>query len=355
MNVLVAPLDWGLGHATRCVPVINELQRRGHSVFIAGSGRSLDLLKIEFPAGKFFEIASYNIEYSRSLVVGLMLKTPALLSVIKKEHEQVAGIVQKEKIDFIISDNRYGCYHKSIPSAIITHQLSIRASVLSPIVNHFNKKFIARFNECWVPDTPDHQLSGQLSINPKIASKFIGPLSRLARRPGSAKAQQVGTTQHSNRANTFGLLALVSGPEPQRTVLESLLIHHLPGSGMSYRLVRGLPNEQGKTDEHTFNHLSADKLSALIAAADIIISRPGYSTIMDLAALKKKAIFVPTPGQTEQLYLAQQLEEKKIAPCVSQHQLSLPGVLKRMKDYTGFTQNYFNTQLLEKTLDEFLD
>lgn len=313
----------------------------GHSVCIAGSGPSLELLKIEFPSVPFFDIASYNIEYSNSLILGLMLKAPALLSVIKEEHHQVAEIVKNEKIDCIISDNRYGCYHRTIPSSIIIHQLSIKASVLSPAVNYFNKKFINRFTQCWVPDTADHRLSGQLSVNPLIDSKFIGPLSRI--------------TPHGHGAPSFSLLALVSGPEPHRTSFETLLAREVPNSGLSYRLVRGLPNEHAETASNTFNHLPAAELNALIEAADVVISRPGYSTIMDLAALKKKAIFVPTPGQTEQLYLAKELQSKKIAPYVLQHEFFLPAILPQLNNYTGFTGEYYDQNLLDKVLREFLD
>jgi uncharacterized protein (TIGR00661 family) len=337
MNVLVAPLDWGLGHATRCIPVIRKIQSMGHNVFIAGSGLSLELLKIEFPSNKFFDIASYNIEYSNSLIFGLMLKTPSLISVIKKEHKQVADIVQRENIDYIISDNRYGCYHVKVPSAIITHQLSIRASVLSPVVNYFNEKFVKHFTECWVPDTPDHKLSGELSKNSRISSKFIGPLSRM--RPKES-------TGH------IRILGLVSGPEPSRSDLEKLLDSELDSSFDV--IVRGLPGSSLKSDG-IINHLAAVELNSLIQSADIVISRPGYSTVMDLAALKKKAIFVPTPGQTEQLYLARELDRKKIALMVSQDDLVLPRDLERLNDYTGFTEDYYNNNLLTTTLREFLD
>ena len=339
-NVLITPLDWGLGHATRCIPVIKAVQAMGHTVVIAGSGPSLALLRIEFPSLKFFEIESYNVSYSKSLILGLLYRTPALFSIIKKEHGQVAGIVQKENIDFIISDNRYGCYHKKIPSAVIIHQLSIRAGILSPIINFYNRKFISRFTECWVPDAPDHRLSGQLSINRKVTNKFIGPLSRI--------------TPHDS-ATPFAVLALVSGPEPHRTSFEALLARELPGSGLSFRLVRGLPHSNEGSPEHTFNHLPSSELSALIQSAGAIISRPGYSTIMDLAALKKKAIFVPTPGQTEQLYLAKELDRKKIAPMILQDKFSLIPALDRLKDYSGFTEEYFNNDLLKRTLSEFLD
>ena len=340
MNVLVTPLDWGLGHATRCIPIINKLHDLGHTVFIAGSGPSLDLLKIEFPGNKFFEITSYGISYKTRLplIAHLLLKAPAIISIIKKEKAEIRNVVTKEKIDFLISDNRYGCYDEKIPSAIIIHQLSLQLPpVLKQIANRQNKRFISHFNECWVPDNPGHELSGQLSVS-NIPHKFIGPLSRM--KPATSRGRD-------------GIVALVSGPEPHRTSFDQLLTNQLK-EHPSYSLVRGLPSHETSTGP-IFNHLPSQQLNELINAADIVIARPGYSTIMDLAALSKKAIFVPTPGQTEQLYLAKELDRKKIAPMVLQNKFSLTVALDRAKDYSGFTEDYFKENLLEKTLREFLD
>ena len=341
MNVLVTPLDWGLGHATRCVPLINELEKLDHTVFIAGCGPSLDLLKIEFPKNQFFEIASFGIGYSTKLplIAHLLSKAPEILSVIKKEHDQVIDIIAKQKIDSIISDNRYGCFHEQVPCAIITHQLSLQLPpVLKQIAGNQNRRLISRFNACWVPDRPDHALSGQLSVS-NIRHQFIGPLSRMKR---------LKVSEHVD------VLALVSGPEPHRTSFDELLTSQLRRHS-SYKIVRGLPSSGLNNNDPVFDHLPARQLNELIEAADIVIARSGYSTIMDLAALNKKAIFVPTPGQTEQLYLAKELERKKIAPMIRQNEFSLTTALDKAKSYSGFTEDYFKDNLLEKTLREFLD
>jgi len=336
-NVLICPLDWGLGHATRCIPIIRELQAMGHQVLIAGSGPSLDLLKIEFPSNKFFS-------YSRNipLLFYLLSKTPSLLSIIKKENQHLKRIVEQEKIDRIISDNRYGCYHRKIPSVIIIHQLSLQLPmVLKGIANSYNARFIRRFNECWVPDAPDRKLSGNLSNSRSIIPKFIGPLSRM--------------TGNSLRPSTYRVLALISGPEPQRTHFETALYRELKDSGVSYYVVRGLPCGNSEERDRTFSHLPSSQLNELIEAADVVVSRSGYSTIMDLAALRKKAIFVPTPGQTEQLYLAKELDRKKIAVMMLQDKFSLKAALRQLHDYTGFTEDYFKGNFLQTTLREFLD
>lgn len=340
-KVLICPLDWGLGHATRCIPVIKELEKQGCTVLIAGSGPSLELLRIEFPSNKFYFIPSYGISYSAKvpLLLHLIFKTPAILAVMREERRQINDIVEREKIDRIISDNRYGCYHNTIPTAIITHQLALQTPKwMKGIANYYNTKFILRFNQCWVPDTAERSFSGGLSVNSSINPKFLGHLSRF-KRVNSPKGPK--------------LLGLVSGPEPQRTIFEELLIKQLRQTQLPYKVVRGLPLSKTSID-NTFNHLPSQELNELVDSAEVIVSRPGYSTIMDLAALKKKAIFVPTPGQTEQIYLARELEAKKTAPMSDQNDFNLGAQLERLKDFSGFTGDY-NNKLLQNTLREFLD
>jgi hypothetical protein len=318
------------------------LEKNNCEVFIAGSGDSLELLKQEFPGKKFFELPSYRITYSTKvpLMLHLGLRSPSILSAIKKENKDTLNIVKAEKIDRIISDNRYGCHHPGIKTAIIIHQLSIQLPpFMRSLANYYNRKFIGRFTQCWVPDTPDHRLSGNLSVSKSVDSKFIGPLSRMKRK--------------GNVTPQIHLLGLVSGPEPARTDFDELLTEQLRRSGRSYKIVRGLPAAGDfLSTEHSFTHLQSAQLNELIEAAEVVVCRPGYSTIMDLAALGKKAIFVPTPGQTEQLYLAGEMHRKKIAPMVSQKNLSLP--LDELKDYTGFREDYFDNNLLQTTLREFL-
>jgi hypothetical protein len=323
--------------------VVKQLEENNCEVFIAGSGASLELLKLEFPGKHFFELPSYGITYSDKLplLLHLGLRSPKILSAIRREHQEVLQITRAHKINHIISDNRYGCYHPGIPSAMIIHQLSLQLPAFARgLGNYYNRLFIKRFTHCWVPDMPDRRLSGDLSKSDSIAHTFIGPLSRL--------------TPTGNSRKAFHVLAVVSGPEPHRSSFEDLLVRQLPGSGLTYRLVRGLPGEPATGDPNLIPHLPASELRDLIESAEVIVSRSGYSTIMDVAALKKKAIFVPTPGQTEQLYLAREMERKKIAPMVLQKELSLPAAFDRLKDFTGFTEESSNNNLLQATLREFL-
>ncbi|HZY80902.1 MAG TPA: glycosyltransferase [Cyclobacteriaceae bacterium] len=317
-----------------------------HEVLIAGSGASLDLLRIEFPSLRFFEFSTETIKhFSEWPKLRLLFQAARFWRMIDTERRETAVIVEREKIDRIISDNRYGCYHASVPAAIITHQLTIQGP---QVVNRVNEKLIRRFNESWVPDSPDHLLSGSLSVNKKIEGKFLGPLSRM----------KSSNTTHPS----FQILGLVSGPEPARTDFENLITSQLKNSGLSYKIVQGLPSSPKSSStslqhpsSNIFPHLPSSQLNELIEAAEVVICRSGYSTIMDLAALKKKAIFIPTPGQTEQLYLAEEMQRKKIAPTMSQRQFHLQKALDQLKDHSGFTEDYFSNTLLQTTLREFLD
>jgi Glycosyltransferase family 28 C-terminal domain len=343
-HVLVCPLDWGLGHATRCVPVIQQLLDMQCRVSIAGCGPSLELLRLEFPTLTTFTIASYDIKYSawKPFMLQMVYRAPRMLAAVSKEHKQIKKIVEEENVTHIISDNRYGCYHSEIPSAIITHQLTLqfpwKMKALSAAPQTMNERMIRKFTKCWVPDTPDHLLSGALSTSETIDHRFVGPLTRMI----------PGTSSPSIR-----YLALLSGPEPHRSSFEQDVVRQLKASGKTYRVVRGLPKADEEPFEHSFNHLPTKELQALIESCEVIISRSGYSTVMDLAALKKKAIFVPTTGQTEQIYLAEMFEKKKIAPTMSQRTFDLEKMAASLGDYSGFAGIEENN-LLFRTLRKFL-
>jgi UDP-N-acetylglucosamine transferase subunit ALG13 len=210
---------------------------------------------------------------------------------------------------------------------------------LASMAQKMNHRLISRFTKCWVPDTPDHQLSGELSHSNTIGHRFIGPLSRM--KPGSTSFPSIR------------FLALISGPEPHRSIFEERVVRQLKASGSTYRVVRGLPSATEQTSEYVYNHLQSEELQKLIESCEIIICRSGYSTVMDLAVLKKKAIFVPTTGQTEQIYLAKMFDDKRIAPTMSQKTFDLDTMVRSLKDYSGFAGIEENN-LLFRALRKFL-
>jgi uncharacterized protein (TIGR00661 family) len=353
-RVVVTPLDWGLGHATRCIPIIHELLKRNCQVFIVSSGSALQLLQHEFPQLPSIQIESYKASYAarQPLMIAVLLQLPKFLRAIRKEHQQLEDIVKEYKIDLVVSDNRYGCWSNKVPTVFITHQITIQMPPLlkwiQPIINYFNARFIKRFTQCWIPDTAGAQnLSGILSrlSSTKINARFIGILSRFRK--------------NSNENNfKYNIAMVLSGPEPQRTILEKILLNQLGNSAEQVVLVRGVVedtiswNSEGNLT--IVNFLPSIQLEEIINQSEVVIARSGYSTIMDLAQLQKKAILIPTPGQTEQEYLAKRLMEQGICFSMSQHDFDLGYALKQSVGFKGFTNIEVSNQLLSKAIDEFL-
>lgn len=352
-NILIAPLDWGLGHATRCIPIIQALLHKNCRVLIACEGKIKGLLLKEFPQLQFIELKGYRIQYSKNrltLPFQIGRQIPKILSTIQYENKRLQQIVKEQNLHGIISDNRYGFYHKEIPSVFITHQLRIKTPFGKLIDDYFqrlNYQYINRFSQCWVPDNETQKnLAGELSHpqkTPSVPLKFIGPLSRF-QKTGLRKEKEV--------------LILLSGPEPQRTILENLLIQQLSHFEGLVNLVRGLPGETSQLklspNISVYNHLPAEELNEKMNEASVVISRCGYSTVMDLAALGKKSILIPTAGQTEQEYLAKHLMKNNLALCIEQQKFKLRNALQLAAHFNYQIENFSSENNLDTVIDNFL-
>jgi uncharacterized protein (TIGR00661 family) len=325
-RVLVAPLDWGLGHATRCIPIISVLIKQHCTVFVAAEGQIKTLLQKEFPSLVFIKLKGYRVKYSNRkfwMPLKLILQLPKIVYRIYAENIWLKKSVKKYKINAIISDNRMGLYHKKIPCVYITHQLTIKTGYrfTQSIAQKIHYYFINKFNTCWVPDAEGLlNLAGDLShpsTLPKIPVNYLGPLSRFDK---------------IELENKYDVCIILSGPEPQRTIFEKKILAHVDNMAEKICLVRGLPYETKipelkNTSVIIKNHLPADELSTIIQQSKLIISRCGYSTVMDLVKLQKKAILIPTPGQTEQEYLAKYLKAKKKIYTVTQKKFLLSNAI----------------------------
>jgi uncharacterized protein (TIGR00661 family) len=334
LRVLVAPLDWGLGHATRCVPIINELLRQDCDVWIASDGAQASLLRQEFPELSFLPLPGYSVKYGRSatgLIWKMFTQSRKILKSIKAEHRWLSDVVDKYGFDAVISDNRYGLYHTGIPSVFITHQLAIKSPLgawSEKWLQLKNYRYIDHFSVCWVPDAEAGSgLAGELSHpakKPRVPLQYIGSLSRFEKKDGP----------EINRH----LVVILSGPEPQRSLLENIIIRDIAHYNGTATVVRGLPTSQNiipSTNSIRFyNHLPGTDLNKEMNQAEYVISRSGYSTVMDLTTLGKKSILIPTPGQTEQEYLGRYLHEKKIALCISQKKFSLDAAIESAKQFS---------------------
>lgn len=347
-QILVCPLDWGIGHATRIVPVIHELLDQNAHVILAASGRAYYFLEQEFPEMELINFEGYDILYPENgqMQWSMIKQTPKILRKIRKERKQLHQIIKNKKIDAVISDNRFGLSSHHVPCIFITHQLFIQAvffkKFTESLLEIINRHYFSRFSEIWIPDVAKKpNLSGILSHRKKIKNAyFIGPLSRF-RQPSNDLQQAV----------EFELLVILSGPEPQRTLLEKILIKQIRQNQIKAALVRGVTEEKNFSVNQqikVFSHLPTAKLKQLILKSDIVLSRPGYSTIMDLVCLNKKAIFIPTPGQTEQIYLAKKFKRDKAFYFEYQNDFNLERSMMRSKKYNGISIDHADEHLKER-------
>ena len=328
-NILIAPLNWGLGHATRCIPIINALERNGFTPIIASDGVALALLKKEFPHLLALELPSYNIEYPKkaSDFLWKMIKnTPTALMAMRHEKKLTEKWISEHQLCGIISDNRLGVHSKKIPSVFITHQLTVLSGNITWLSSKMHEYYIRKFDECWIPDTKESpNLSGELGHlkNTTLKLKYIGVLSRLRK---------------LDLPIVYNLMIILSGPEPQRTMLEEKLISELPDYKGSVVFIKGkIESEQSVTikDNITFyNFMQTDQLEKTFNESEMVLCRSGYTTIMDLAKLEKKAFFIPTPGQFEQEYLAEKYHKEGILPMATQEQFKMESVYS-VDLYTG--------------------
>ncbi len=355
LRVLVAPLDWGLGHATRCIPIIQHLVSRGVTVFLAGTGAQEHLLRTEFPELPFLQLPGYDIRYAKTgsgMPWRLAAQVPRILKAIRTEHRWLKNAVRENNLHGVVSDNRYGLYHSDIPAVFMTHQLQIRSGLgrwLDKQILSMNYRYIRKFDACWVPDNHSAPgLAGELShpmALPGIPVHYLGPLSRFEQREVDQKPGH--------------LLVLLSGPEPQRTYFENAIVRQISHYNGTATVVRGLPDSDkllpSTRDLVFYNHLPANLLNDEILKAEYIISRSGYTTIMDLAKLGRKAIMVPTPGQAEQEYLAAHMSAEKRAVISEQHDFNLIRSLLLARGYPYEVSTIGNSATLHQIIDGFLE
>ncbi|MEM9929631.1 MAG: glycosyltransferase [Bacteroidota bacterium] len=326
---LLCILDWGLGHAARSLALAEALEAAGETTFLASCGRAQKFLEAERPNQQVYPLPAYDVTYpTRSMPLNVALQLPGWVKTIWQEHQTTKALVQELNIDRIISDNRFGCYDPSLPSIFLTHQL--HPITHNRLVSSVYRKYLQRFHTFWVPDfeEPQRRLSGQLSSAKGYQNvHFIGPLSRL-------------TQDRLSPANTsfsdLQTLSLLSGPEPMRTQLEGILLRQLGNIPGPHVLIRGLPGHTSPlpakcpANVEVFDFANTALLGQLIPAAQHIICRSGYSTLMDIFAITegKSLVLIPTPGQTEQVYLAQQLALQNGSRCVlEQDKLDLAALL----------------------------
>ncbi len=322
-NILVAPLNWGLGHATRCIPIIKALEIQGFTPIIASDGVALGLLRKEFPHIQTLELPSYNIEYpkdGKKFKLKLIMNSPKMVGAILSEKKKTRKIIKDYNIEGIISDNRLGVRNRKVPSVFITHQLTVMTGNTTWLTSKMHQLVIERFDECWVPDVDSiPNLTGDLGHLKKTQDtiKYIGPLSRLHKKQLEKK---------------YDLMVILSGPEPQRTLLEEKLTSELENYEGKIVFIKGKiePEQTVEIKKHItfYNYMNTQELETAFNESEFVLCRSGYTTVMDLAQLEKKAFFIPTPGQYEQEYLAKKLKKEGLIPYCKQDKFKLKKLLE---------------------------
>ena len=337
-HILVSPLSWGLGHATRDLPIIRDFLARGHHVTVAAEGRALALLKQEVPQCDFVELRDYPTPYSsgRYFVPKFLAMAPAMLAAIERETVNVRRLLRKQKFDLILSDNRFRVRSDGTPSFVISHQLRFMTPpsihYMDTVTEFFNYLYLAPFDRVIVPDVahPTENLSGRLSHQ----TRWLKPSGKVY------YAGVMSSTARMNVPQDVDLFISVSGPEPQRTQLEQIILQRAPDVRADRIVIAlGKPEtrETRRLNERITVHSFLDRAGQqeMLNRARLVVCRSGYTTVMELAELGKKALMIPTPGQTEQEYLGRYYAERGYFHSVSQYELDLERDVEKARQMTG--------------------
>jgi hypothetical protein len=355
-NILICPLEWGLGHAGRMIALATKLREMGYNILFGAGEKQLSFLRTEMPGLTYISFPGFSPGYSRFLpqYLALLLKIPLLLYHIILEHIRLKRIIPEYAIDIVISDNRFGLWNRHIKTVYVTHQPLIPLpkpfAWFESIGLMLHRLVINRYSFCFIPDLPgDLNVSGRLSHGLKLPrnTRFIGILSRFSGLSSSGNGSPV-----SFRHNTV----ILSGPEPQRGILEKKLADILKDREHPAVILCGEPDMPADTIRSGniiyFNHLPGIAMKEVISESEAIITRSGYTTIMELISLNCSALLIPTPGQTEQEYLARYLSENGWFAAVSQREINRVTPLPSINSKWGNEITVESGVLLEKALKE---
>jgi len=335
MRIIYGVCSWGLGHATRSLPVIRKLTKEDNEVTIISNGRSLELLKKELgEVIEYFDIPDYPMlisENSRQFMAKSVVYWPTFISRMESGLQKLKKILENKKYDRIISDARYDMYSRKIPSFFISHQIRImnplRIKMFERGSEIFNLFFFKRFCGVIVPDYKEDNLSGDLSHN--------------LRRIDENKLHYVGILSDFNKKKMkkdIDYLISISGPEPQRTMLEEKILPQIDDLKGTIVITLGKTENKDKFSRkniETYSFLTKEKREEFLNRAKLVVSRSGYSTILDLAVIGTKALMTPTPGQIEQEYLGQYHNKKGTFFSINQNNLNLKRDVEIAKKTTG--------------------
>lgn len=358
-RILICPLEWGLGHAGRMIPLALKLRQMDNEIFIGAGHEHLALFREELPGARLIEFKGFKPAYSGILPQYLILlfKLPVLIWNIISEHNRLGKIVREHSIDIVISDNRFGLWHRGIKTVYISHMHRIpfpgRLKMLEPAGIHLHRFIIKKFSLCFIPDVRGElNLSGRLSHGLKLPSntRYTGILSRFSGQADSGRNEFL----QGNRA-----VLILSGPEPQRRILKQKITDIFRNGNMHLTILEGRPGASRDAavsgNIRSFSHLPSMEYRRLLLESDYIIARSGYSTIMELVSLNRSALLIPTPGQTEQEYLARYLSERGWFATADQKHLGTGLTMPPCRDLPAEAITAESMKLLDEALKELLD
>jgi UDP:flavonoid glycosyltransferase YjiC (YdhE family) len=359
LNILICPLEWGLGHAARMIPISGKLKALGHNIIIGSGEKHSALFRSEIHGLTYVDFTGFKPGYSRYLpqYLSLLLKIPSLIFHIISEHKRLKRIVREHHVDIVISDNRFGLWNKDITSVYITHMPLIPFPkgfrFLEPVGITLHRMIIKKYSLCLIPDLPGAiNFSGRLSHGVILPDniRYIGILSRFT----NAEPPEENSPFRFPH-NTV----ILSGPEPQREIFRQKLIAVFRDIKPLTIMLEGKP---GKSDQAEvtgnvicYSHLKGSQMKGVIETSENIVTRSGYTTIMELVSLNRHALIIPTPGQTEQEYLAEYLSQKGWFSTLQQHELNAGITPVLDKDKADWVVNEESSKLLEKALGEMLE
>lgn len=324
-NILICPLEWGLGHATRMIPLVCKLQEMNNNIIIGSGKEHLSLFQNELTGLSYIDFPGFRPGYSRFLpqYLSLLFKTPGLLYHIILEHFRLKSIIREHAIDIVVSDNRFGLWNNKVTSVYVTHMplipLPKLLRFLEPFGVFLHRLIIKKYTLCFIPDLPgDLNLSGRLSHGIKLTDnvRYIGILSKF-NFPEQSLTENPSKFHHNT--------VILSGPEPQREILKQKLVTLFKDKEPITVMLEGKPGKKVEIVRTgnivLYSHLPTFRMKEMITGSVNIITRSGYTTIMELVSLNCTALLIPTPGQTEQEYLAEYLSEKRLFYTISQNEI----------------------------------
>ena len=348
-----------MGHAARMIPLASKLRELNNNVIIASGEEHLSLFRNELPGLTYINFTGFKTRYSRFFpqYLSLLFKIPALLYHIIVEHHKLRRIIAEYAVDIIISDNRFGLWNRKVITVYVTHMplipLPKYLKFIEPLGVYLHRQIIKKYSLCFIPDLPGNlNLSGRLSHGLKLPDnvRYIGILSRFID-PEQPNDENPVKFHHNT--------VILSGPEPQREILKQKLVILLKDKEPITVMFEGKPGNRGEIARNEniifYSHLPAYRMKGIITSSDSIITRAGYTTLMELVSLNCTALIIPTPGQTEQEYLAEYLSEKGWFYTFSQDEIKAGMSIRKEKAFCHDELNRQSSILLTEALKELLE